>query len=67
MHTVGNWVGNTHLAAEVRDGDRVIARILLGPRANGDDYDAARQVRFTHAVEVVSKALDKIPKRDGTV
>jgi len=67
MHTVGNWTGNTHLAAEVRHGDRVIARILLGPRANGDEYDAARQVRFTRAVEVVGKALDRIPKGDAEV
>ena len=67
MRTVGNWTGNTHLAAEVLDGDRVIARILLGPRANGDEYDTSRQVRFIHAVEVVSKALDKIPKRDSAV
>jgi hypothetical protein len=67
MRTVGNWNGNTHLAAEVRDGDRVIARILLGPRANGAEYDAARQVRFTRAVEVVGKALDRIPKGDGQI
>jgi len=67
MRSVGNWTGNTHLAAEVLEGDRVIARILLGPRANGDEYDPSRQVRFIHAVEVVSKALDKIPKRGSAI
>lgn len=62
MHTVGNWTGDTHLAAEVRAGDAVIARVLLGPRANGDAYDARCEVLLTRAVEVVGKALERIPR-----
>jgi hypothetical protein len=67
MRTIGNWTGNTHLAAEVRDGNDVVARILLGPRANGEEYDRGCQVRLTRAVEVVGKALDGMPRNDAAV
>jgi hypothetical protein len=40
-----------------------VARVLLGPRANGDVYDDRARERLEHAAIVVGKALDRLPQR----
>ena len=60
---IGPWKGDTHLSADVRDHGNVVARVLLGPRMNAYPYDRESHERLGRAVEVVGKALDRIPAR----
>lgn len=63
VRTVGPWRGDTHFSADVHQRGDLVARVLLGPRANGEAYEAASQTRLRRAVAVVGRALDRIPQR----
>jgi hypothetical protein len=67
LHAIGHWTGDAHLAAEIRVGDAVVARVLLGPRTNGELYDARSRARLMRAVELVGVALERIPPRTPEV
>jgi hypothetical protein len=61
--TIGRWTGDAHIGVNVREHGDVVARILLGPRANGDVYDDNARRRLEAAAETVGRALDRIPQR----
>ncbi|HUQ42705.1 MAG TPA: hypothetical protein VM052_09400 [Candidatus Limnocylindrales bacterium] len=60
---VGRWTGDVHLGVTVREHGDVVARVLLGPRANGDMYSDTAHRRLERAAAVVGRALDRIPQR----
>jgi hypothetical protein len=61
--SIGRWTGDVHLGVVVREHGDVVARVLLGPKANGDVYDDRARERLQPAAEVVGKALDRLPQR----
>ena len=61
--TVGRWTGDGHLSVPVRHHEDVVARITLGPRANGDVYDDGARKRLEQAAVTVGHALDRISPR----
>ena len=61
--TIGVWKDDIHLSADVLDHGNVVARVLLGPRMNAYPYDREAHQRIARAVEVVGRALDRIPVR----
>ncbi|HEY7624510.1 MAG TPA: hypothetical protein VIA63_05750 [Candidatus Limnocylindria bacterium] len=61
-HVIGPWSGDTHLVGSVYERGRVVARVLLGPRLNGTEYNSSARARLERAVHVVGLALDRIPR-----
>jgi len=57
----GHWSGEARLACTFKDGERDIARVLLGPRLNGDPYTEAHRASLRSVSEKVSQALRRIP------
>ena len=62
--SVGRWTGDVHLSVPVRENGDVVARVLLGPRVNGDVYDDGSRRRLERAAATVGLALDRIGRRD---
>lgn len=60
IRAFGAWTGDAHLIADVCSCGEVVARVLLGPRANGEMYDDAARKRLDRATRVVGLALDRI-------
>jgi hypothetical protein len=62
---IGAWTGETHLAASVYARGETVARVLLGPRLNGAEYDDRCRERLGRAVNVVGIALGRISQATG--
>ena len=63
MRALGAWTGSAHLTVDVREHGDVVARVHLGPRANGDRYDETARKRLERAASVVGMALDRLGRR----
>jgi len=63
MRALGVWTGSAHLTVEVREHGDTVARVHLGPRANGDRYDEVARKRLERAATVVGMALDRLGRR----
>ena len=61
--TVGRWTGDAHLSVPVHERGDVVARVLLGPRVNGDIYDDGARRRLERAAATVGLALERITRR----
>lgn len=59
VHALGAWTGDAHLIVDVHEHDEVVARVLLGPRANGEMYDDHARERLERAARAVGAALDR--------
>jgi hypothetical protein len=60
VRTLGAWTGGAHLSVDVRERGDVVARLHLGPRANGGSYDAVARKRVERAASIVGMALDRL-------
>lgn len=63
VRALGAWTGDTQLIVDVRERGEVVARVLLGPRANGQTYDASARERLERAARAVGMALDRIDRQ----
>ena len=59
-HAIGSWSGETHLCVDVMERGECVARVCLGPRANGESYDDDARSRLERAAAVVGLALDRL-------
>ena len=60
--TIGRWTGDAHLSVPVHEHGDVCARIVLGPRVNGDSYGDGARRRLEAAATTVGHALDRITR-----
>ena len=58
--TVGRWDGRPHLVADVRRQGVVVARVVLGARTNGVEYEGSAREKLERSAVVVGRALDRI-------
>lgn len=61
--SIGRWTGDVHLSVPIRERDEEVARLLLGPRVNGDVYGDAARRRLERAANTVGQALERIGRR----
>lgn len=66
LSLIGHWQDDPHVVVDVRAGETVVARLLLGPRANDASYDEAARDRAERAARVVGLAIDRM-RRSGYV
>ena len=59
-HESGHWSGDARLACTFKDGERDVARLLLGPRLNGDPYTEDHRATLRSVSEKVSEALRRM-------
>jgi hypothetical protein len=63
--TVGRWNGRPHLATDVCRRGLVVARLMLGGRTNGAEYDSNAREKFEKSALVVGRALDRMELSDA--
>lgn len=63
LGVIGPWSGDAHLIVDVRARRMLVARLLLGPRANGGVYDEHARSRLDRAARVVGLALERLDQR----
>lgn len=63
VRAFGAWTGDVHLIVDVRAHGELAARVLLGPRANGEMYDAHAREHLERAARAVGMALDSLGRQ----
>ena len=58
--TIGRWNGRPQFAVEVRRQGAVVARLMLGGRTNGAEYDASAREKLERSASVVGRALERM-------
>jgi hypothetical protein len=63
--TIGRWSGKPHLITDVCRRGVVVARLKLGGRTNGAEYDANTREKLERSVSIVGRALDRMDLMDA--